>query len=48
MVKVPPKEMEGISGLWKIAIDCTEKKVGEAVTKLLLQLHTAVYFGMER
>ena len=45
--KVAPNEMEGISILWKIAIDCQEKKVGEAVTKMLLQLHTQVDFGLE-
>lgn len=39
--------MEGIQGLWKIAIDCLDKKVGEMVTNLLLQLHTNVDFGME-
>jgi hypothetical protein len=39
--------MEGINGLWRIAIDAQEKKVGESVMKLLLQLHTDVDFGME-
>lgn len=39
--------MKGIKGLWKIAIDCKDVKVGEAVTQLLLQLHTNLDFGME-
>jgi len=39
--------MEGILGLWKIAIDSLDKKVGECVTNLLLQLHTNLDFGME-
>ena len=47
MVKAEPNAMEGIQGLWKIAIDCLDKKVGECVTNLLLQLHTNVDFGME-
>ena len=47
MVKTEPNMMEGIQGLWKIAIDCLDKKVGECVTNLLLQLHTNVDFGME-
>jgi hypothetical protein len=32
MVKATPNEMKGIRGLWKIAIDCKDAKVGEAVT----------------
>jgi hypothetical protein len=36
MVKAEPNQMEGIQGLWKIAIDCFDKKVGEMVTNLLL------------
>ena len=40
MVKAEPKEMKGIQSLWKIAIDCKDNKVGEAVTQLLLGLHT--------
>lgn len=47
MVKARPNQMEGIQGLFKIAIDCLDKKVGECVTNLLLQLHTNVDFGME-
>jgi hypothetical protein len=47
MVKEEPKDMQGILGLWKIAIDCKEAKVGESVASLLLQLHTNVDFGME-
>ena len=46
-VRVAPNELEGISGLWKIAIDSQDKKVGESVTKMILQLHTDVDFGME-
>ena len=45
--KVAPNEMEGIRVLWKIAIDCQEKKVGESVTNMLLQVHTCVDFGLE-
>jgi hypothetical protein len=45
--KVAPNEMEGIGVLWKIAIDCQEKKVGECVTNMLLQVHTSVDFGLE-
>ena len=47
MVRVSPNEMEGINGLWRIAIDSQEKKVGESVTKLLLQLHTDVDFEVQ-
>lgn len=47
MVKASANEMEGIQGLWKIAIDCRDTKVGESVTSLLLQLHTNLDFGME-
>lgn len=47
MVKATPNEMKSIRGLWKIAIDCKDAKVGEAVTWLLLQLHTNLDFGME-
>ena len=39
--------MEGIAVLWKIATDCQEKKVGEQVTNMLLQLHTQVDFDIE-
>lgn len=46
-VRVAPNELEGINGLWRIAIDSQDKKVGESVTKLILQLHTDVDFGME-
>jgi len=46
-VRAEPDQMEGIKGLWRIAIDCANKKVGEYVTSLLLQLHTSVDFGME-
>jgi len=48
MVKTTPNEMNGIKALWKIAIDCRDKKVGESVTSLLLQLHTNLDFGMEQ
>lgn len=34
--KVAPNEMKGINVLWKIAIDSQEKRVGEAVTGMLL------------
>ena len=44
---IPPNEMFGIETLWNIAIDCEEKKVGERVTQMLLQLHTEVDFGMD-
>jgi hypothetical protein len=47
MVKAEPREMKGIQGLWKIAIDCKDNKVGEAVTQLLLHLHTQLDFGWE-
>lgn len=46
-VRAQPDAMEGINGLWKIAIDCKDKQVGDSVTNLLLQLHTNVDFGME-
>ena len=46
-MRVEPHELEGINGLWRIAIDCQDKKVGESVTRLLLSLHTALDFGME-
>ena len=45
---VPPNEMEGIGVLWTIAIDCQEKIVGECVTKMLIQVHTQVDFGLEQ
>ena len=45
--KVAPNEMMGIGVLWKIAMDCQDRKVGEAVTNMLLQVHTSVDFGME-
>ena len=45
--KVAPNEMEGIRVLWKIAIDCQEKKVGECVVNMLLQVHTSVDFGLD-
>ena len=45
--KVAPNEMEGISVLWKIAMDCQTKKVGEGVTNMLLQVHTQVDFGLD-
>lgn len=45
--KVAPNEMEGIRVLWKIAIDCQEKKVGECVASMLLQVHTSVDFGLD-
>ena len=47
LVKAAPNEMEGIQGLWKIAIDCVDTRVGKCVTRLLLKLHTDVDFGME-
>ena len=46
-MRVAPNELEGINGLWRIAIDSQDKKVGESVTKMILQLHTDVDFGME-
>jgi len=46
-VKAPPNEMEGIEGLWKIAMDCQDALVGKKVTALLLKLYTDVDFGME-
>lgn len=46
-VKAPPNEMEGIEGLWKIAMDCRDQFVGKKVTALLLKLYTDVDFGME-
>lgn len=39
--------MEGIEGLWKIAMDCRDQFVGKKVTALLLKLYTDVDFGME-
>jgi len=36
LVKASPNEMDGIHGLWKIAIDCKDTKVGVCVTALLL------------
>ena len=47
MARVPPSEMEGINGLWKIAIDVQEKKVGESVIKLLLQLHSDLDYEIQ-
>ena len=47
MARVPPSEMEGINGLWKIAIDVQEKRVGESVTKLLLQLHSDLDYEIQ-
>ena len=39
--------MEGIGVLWKIAIECQERRVGECVASMLLQVHTSVDFGLE-
>ena len=47
MARVPPSEMEGVNGLWKIAIDVQEKKVGESVIKLLLQLHSDLDYEIQ-
>lgn len=33
--------------LWKIAMDCQEKKVGECVASMLLQVHTSIDFGLD-
>jgi hypothetical protein len=46
MIRAAPQELEGIRGLWRIAIDCNDKKVSESVAALLLQLHTNVDFEL--
>ena len=44
---VAPNEMEGIAVLWKIALDCQDKKIGEQVLSMILQVHTSVDFGLD-
>ena len=47
VVRVPPDQMEGINGLWRIAFESQLEKVSQAVMRLLLQLHADVDFGAD-
>lgn len=40
MMHAPPSEMEGLAGLWSIAAQVENAKVGNAVVALLIQIHT--------
>ncbi len=42
-----PNELEGINGLWDIAIDSNDREVNERASTLLIKLHTSVSFELE-
>jgi hypothetical protein len=46
VIRAAPNELEGITVLWRIAIDCNVEKVNENVARLLLQLHTNADFEL--
>ena len=39
-MNVPPSELEGTAGLWRIASQAENGKVSDAVVNLLIQIHT--------
>jgi hypothetical protein len=47
VIRAAPQELEGIQGLWRIAIDSNDQKVNENVARLLLQLHSNVDFELK-
>lgn len=46
VIRAAPDELEGITVLWRIAIDCNVEKVNDNVARLLLQLHTNADFEL--
>ena len=46
-MNAPPSDMEGMAGLWRIAAQVENGKVGDAVVALLIQIHTNLEPSLE-
>ena len=46
-VLVNPDTLDGIDGIWNIAITCNDSKVTDKANEFLIKLYTNVIFSLE-